>query len=58
MLVCGVIRVFEVCVPPEKLFDVAAIFTIVGFVVGWLVGIVSAFITIKRNPLILSKLMG
>ena len=54
---CGVTEVIEVCVPPERLFDVAAIFTVIGFGVGWLVGIISGFIAVRRNPAILVKLM-
>ena len=47
-----------VCVPPEKLFDVGVIFLCIGFGVGWLVGVVSGFIAIKRNPALLIRLMS
>jgi uncharacterized protein YneF (UPF0154 family) len=40
---------FEFCVPPSKLFDVAVIFYSLGFVVGYAVGVIAAFIAIKRR---------
>jgi|Deesub1362A_J573_1020465.scaffolds.fasta_scaffold01433_10 hypothetical protein len=46
-----------ICVPAEKLYDVAAVFTIVGFGVGWFVGVISGFVAVRRNPAILVKLM-
>ena len=40
---------FELCVPPSKLLDVAIIFLFLGFVSGYATGVVAAYIALKRK---------
>ncbi|WP_456328954.1 hypothetical protein [Archaeoglobus sp.] len=40
---------FELCVPPDKLLDVAIIFLFLGFVSGYATGVVAAYIALKKK---------